>query len=681
MKRTIPSLLLILLLVWSVGCDLDDTIKSDDSQTEIPKLVINEFMASNSGSVVDPDEDNNDGDPYEDWFEIYNMDTMAVNIAGYYVTDNLENTMLYQIPATDAEKTTIQPGGFLVIWCDKEMHQGATHVNFALSASGESIGLIMPDGFTIVDAITFTTQTTDISYGRLPDGSNTWEFFPVPTPGSSNSGEAPNLPPVISNIAITPENPTAESVVTISATITDPNGNLDTAWVTYGPEGAVSATKGMRGSGDTYSAEIGTFTNEKIYFFITAKDTENAERKSDTLFFEIGYEAPTLYINEILASNSGIVVDPDEDDNDGDPNEDFVEIYNGGSVAVNIAGYYVTDKFDNLTMYQIPDTDPEKTTIQPGGFLVLWCDREMHQGVLHIDLKLSVSGEAFALVAPNGMTVIDSLSFGVQTTDVSYGRLPDGSNNWEFFTMPTPGAPNSNASANRPPIIEQIAITPDAPTESTPVTISAAVSDPDDNLSAVVLHYGEAGAITNTLAMTLSGDRYAAEIGPFASGATIHVFIVATDTEGASATSETQQFSIGVVGYHIVLNEVYSRGTSGDEDWIEVYNRSSQSIDLSDYRYYDNGGNSGSKPKRAFPAGTSIAANGFIFVRTEGGGEATDFGISSNGEWIWLEAPGGVKIDSVNVVPMEVNQSYGRLPDGTGEWQLLNTLTPGAPNQ
>ena len=39
-------------------------------------------------------------------------------------------------------------------------------------------------------------------------------------------------------------------------------------------------------------------------------------------------------------------------------------------------------------------------------------------------------------------TIIDSLSFDVQETDVSMGRSPDGSNNWVNFTTPTPGASN-----------------------------------------------------------------------------------------------------------------------------------------------------------------------------------------------------------------------------------------------
>ena len=76
------------------------------------------------------------------------------------------------------------------------------------------------------------------------------------------------------------------------------------------------------------------------------------------------------------------------------------------------------------------------------GALVLWADKQPEQGVLHVNIKLSSGGEQIGLTDPNGTTVIDSLTFGPQTTDVSYGRLPDGSDNWQFFQNPTPGAPN-----------------------------------------------------------------------------------------------------------------------------------------------------------------------------------------------------------------------------------------------
>ena len=161
-----------------MGCDENDT---NGPNTGEVILVINEFMASNDYGPVDENGD------HDDWIEIYNAGDEAIDIGGMYVTDNLEELMTSQIPATYPDSTTINPGEYLILWADKEEEQGILHLDdVKLSSDGEDIGLTAPDGTTIIDSYTFGPQTTDVSEGRLPDGSDTWEFFNDPTPGESN---------------------------------------------------------------------------------------------------------------------------------------------------------------------------------------------------------------------------------------------------------------------------------------------------------------------------------------------------------------------------------------------------------------------------------------------------------------------------------------------------------------
>jgi hypothetical protein len=148
----------------------------------------------------------------------------------------------------------------------------------------------------------------------------------------------------------------------------------------------------------------------------------------------------TVFINEFLASNSGILAD------EAGEFDDWVELYNAGTVPVNIGGMYLTDKLSTPKQWQIPTTEPAATTIPPGGFLLLWFDRQPSQGVLHVDAKLSADGEGIGLFASDG-TQIDAISFGAQSTDVSYGRVTDGSPGFQFFISPTPGASNSGIQA------------------------------------------------------------------------------------------------------------------------------------------------------------------------------------------------------------------------------------------
>ncbi len=130
-----------------------------------------------------------------------------------------------------------------------------------------------------------------------------------------------------------------------------------------------------------------------------------------------------------------------------DPNgeyDDWIELYNPTSNPISLTGRYLTDKKDNLIKYQF--TQPN-LVLNPNEYLLIWCDEQQEQQGIHTNFKLSAGGEFVALVENDGITVIDSISFGPQTTDISFGRLPDGADNW--ITMaPTPGATNNIVSVD-----------------------------------------------------------------------------------------------------------------------------------------------------------------------------------------------------------------------------------------
>lgn len=146
--------------------------------------------------------------------------------------------------------------------------------------------------------------------------------------------------------------------------------------------------------------------------------------------------AQTLVINEFMADNSETIPDP------SGSYDDWIEVFNYGNTPVDIGGLYITDDFADPTKYQIPEGN-DSTIIQPQGFLLIWADDDTEQGVLHVGIKLSKSGEEIAFLKPDGITFLDSVSFGQQTSDVSYGRQPNGASNWTFFDDPTPGWSNT----------------------------------------------------------------------------------------------------------------------------------------------------------------------------------------------------------------------------------------------
>lgn len=142
------------------------------------ELVINEFLASNSSVNLDPD-----FNAYSDWIEIYNPQSVAVDLSSWFLTDDLSDSTKWQIP----NGVLISPGEFLIFWADGiDTTIQNFHTNFRLSQTGEEIGLYNSDTI-LVDSISYGSQTTDISFGHQPDGSSEWYFFDSPTPEGSNS--------------------------------------------------------------------------------------------------------------------------------------------------------------------------------------------------------------------------------------------------------------------------------------------------------------------------------------------------------------------------------------------------------------------------------------------------------------------------------------------------------------
>ncbi|MFK8055845.1 MAG: lamin tail domain-containing protein [Saprospiraceae bacterium] len=142
-----------------------------------------------------------------------------------------------------------------------------------------------------------------------------------------------------------------------------------------------------------------------------------------------------ITINEVLADN-GTTLSDDQGDFD-----DWIEIYNSGATAVDLAGYFISDDPLDDQLWQIPSSNPQVTTVPANGYLLLWADKDTGDGENHINLKLGASGETLTLTAPNGTTV-DQVVFGAQNTDISYGRTLNGGSVFQLFTSPTPNGSN-----------------------------------------------------------------------------------------------------------------------------------------------------------------------------------------------------------------------------------------------
>jgi hypothetical protein len=128
-----------------------------------------------------------------------------------------------------------------------------------------------------------------------------------------------------------------------------------------------------------------------------------------------------------------------------------------------MADYFLSDNMGSPGKYRFPEE-----YLQAGGFYLVWLDDQKEQGVNHANFKISKDGEMLRLSKrpSTGFQIVDSVTFGLQETDVSTGRLVDGGLEWVQFTSPTPGYSNlSTAVQENPFLLEPLFIYPNPVSE------------------------------------------------------------------------------------------------------------------------------------------------------------------------------------------------------------------------
>jgi Na+-transporting methylmalonyl-CoA/oxaloacetate decarboxylase gamma subunit len=192
MKHKIKTGLLLLLLCIISGVQAQRTTA----------LKINEILVINEDNFLD------DYGKKSPWIEIYNSSPGPVDIAGCFLTSNINQPKMYMVPKGDI-LTKIKPRQHILFWADDKPTHGTFHLNFMLSPDQPNfIALFDSDGSTLIDSINVPAgQQPDISYGLLEDGwsqkrleeelrlnssfkdkkgDQLWKYFEKVTPSSNN---------------------------------------------------------------------------------------------------------------------------------------------------------------------------------------------------------------------------------------------------------------------------------------------------------------------------------------------------------------------------------------------------------------------------------------------------------------------------------------------------------------
>lgn len=152
------------------------TLFSNLNVPQAADVKINELLASNFSGQI------NDYGFRKDWLELYNNANVAKSLYGLFLSDNHDLLNKYAFPLNGS----INAHATKVIWMDNALNSATyMHANFGLSAGGETVYLTNSNG-EILDSIGFPVQTDDISYGRCPDGTGTWNYLNTPSFNASN---------------------------------------------------------------------------------------------------------------------------------------------------------------------------------------------------------------------------------------------------------------------------------------------------------------------------------------------------------------------------------------------------------------------------------------------------------------------------------------------------------------
>ena len=278
------------------------------------------------------------------------------------------------------------------------------------------------------------------------DGEDAYGLFPLMDGRIAYLLAQPALqatPPTISNVGAAPDMPMPNTNVNITATVGDAStvmlGHRNNRTEVFqlmdmlddGNHGDGAAGDGVYGA--TVNVQVGG-----LQYYVYAENNNAglfSPERAEFDFYEISASG-SVVINELMASNQTSISDQDGEF------DDWAELYNNSSSAIDISGWYLSDDFQNLTKYQFPNG----VVINPNSYLTIWVDDDEMQAGLHTTFNLSADGEALILVRPN-LSIADQVIFGGQTTDVAYGRCPNGSGSFTFLQH-TFGADNNGACSN-----------------------------------------------------------------------------------------------------------------------------------------------------------------------------------------------------------------------------------------
>ena len=141
-----------------------------------------------------------------------------------------------------------------------------------------------------------------------------------------------------------------------------------------------------------------------------------------------------VIINELMASNAGVTISPATNF------DSWIELYNPGDQAVNLAGMYLSDDAENLKLWQMPSN---MGSVPAKGFKTIWLGSNDIK-TTQAPFKLDCDGGTIYLSDKDGNLVV-SQQYPEGKSRTAWARKTDGGEEWGWTADATPGESNSSA--------------------------------------------------------------------------------------------------------------------------------------------------------------------------------------------------------------------------------------------
>lgn len=549
-------------------------------------------------------------DSDEEWIEIYNGSSSSVDLGGYTITDNNGTGSSYTFPAgSDIAAGTYftvaaNSAGFTALYGFAADAYGGIP---ALNNSGDA--LLLKDGSgTQVDEVAWeggASSGVPAGWGSGPSASTGESIYRVNVESDSDASSdwgvmSANGDPVTQASAPANADPVAEAngpysgdtgqtINFSSAGSSDSDGSIVSYSWDFGDGNSSTAANPSH----SYST-AGNYT-----ISLTVTDDQGATGTSTTSADITDPVLDYVIFSEIFYDTPGT-----------DSDEEWIELYNPHSSAIDVSGYTITDNNGTGSVYTIPAS----TTIASGEYLTLAANQAgfnaLYSGDAHIYdgiPALNNGGDALLLKDGSG-TLVDEVAWeGGASSGVpsGWGSGPTASTG-ESLQRSSLSSDNDTsadwtvAASNGDPALTPV-------TDTTAPVISSVQSSGITETEAVIswntdeaansqVNYGTTTSYGNSAGAGAYVTSHSVSLSGLSAGTTYHYQVVSTDEAGNTAVAEDFTFTTSAPvssTADVLISEVFydTPGNESKQEWVELYNTTSAEINLNGWTLVDDNGN------------------------------------------------------------------------------------------